>query len=87
MTNGAADDLQKARQLVRTLVINYGMSKYNPNYAPVETDGQNIFSEKAASKIDQEVIEIIQEATVKTRLLIETYQEKIRAMAEAVLKK
>lgn len=52
VTNGAADDLSKVRQLARSIIVTYGMNTKYPNYAPVQTDGHNIYSQKTAEQID-----------------------------------
>ena len=38
-SSGAADDLQKVRNLAHAMIVKYGMSDIFPNYAPVETQG------------------------------------------------
>lgn len=53
MSNGAADDLQKVRNLARSIIVTYGMGEKYPNYAPVKTDGHNIFSEETNAEIDR----------------------------------
>jgi hypothetical protein len=44
VSNGAADDLSKVRQIARSIIITYGMNNQYPNYAPVQTDGHNLYS-------------------------------------------
>ena len=44
-SSGAADDLQKVRNLAYAMVVKFGMSSIFPNYAPMETQGENIYSE------------------------------------------
>ena len=63
------------------------MSQIFPNYAPIETDGQNIYSEETATKIDKEIMRIIQECTNETRKTVKLYKDKISALADEVLKK
>ena len=41
------------------MVTRFGMSDSFSNYAPVDTDGHNVYSEETAAKIDKEVIRII----------------------------
>ena len=53
------------------------MSESFPNYAPVESDGQNVYSESTSEKIDKEVIKLISECTERTRVKIKTHQDKI----------
>jgi ATP-dependent Zn protease len=35
----------KVRNLARAMVVRFGMSDAFPNYAPVQSDGQNVYSE------------------------------------------
>lgn len=67
VSSGASDDLQKVRQLSHAILVSYGMSEKNENYAPVHTDGHNIYSEETAALIDKEIIELIRTCTKKTR--------------------
>ncbi len=53
MSNGAADDLSKVRHIARSIVVSYGMNTKYPNFAPIQTDGHNIYSEKTAEEIDE----------------------------------
>lgn len=59
VSSGASDDLQKVRRIARQMVTRFGMSDSFPNYAPVDTEGHNVYSEETAAKIDKEVIKII----------------------------
>lgn len=43
ISNGASDDLQKVRRLAYAIIVSYGMSKKNQNFAPIHTDGHNIY--------------------------------------------
>jgi hypothetical protein len=33
------------RNIARAMIVRYGMSDNFPNYAPVDTDGHNVYSE------------------------------------------
>ena len=59
------------------MVIKFGMSDLFPNYAPMETEGQNIFSEETGGKIDREVTRIIRECTELTEKTVIMYRDKI----------
>lgn len=69
------------------MVTRFGMSDSFPNYAPVDTDGHNVYSEETAAKIDKEVIRIIEQCTKETRKTVKLYKDKIEALANAVLAK
>lgn len=75
------------RNIARSLIVRFGMSELFPNYAPTDNDGQNMYSEETATKIDKEIMRVIEECTVLTRQTVRLYKDKISALAEAVLKK
>ena len=75
----------KVRNLAQSMVLRFGMSELFPNYAPIQTEGQNIYSEKTARKIDEEVKRIIKECTALTVKKVELYKDKIESLAKAVL--
>lgn len=77
VSSGASDDLKKVRNLAKSIILRFGMSESFPNYAPVESDGQNVYSESTSEKIDKEVIKLISECTERTRVKIKTHQDKI----------
>jgi cell division protease FtsH len=77
----------KVRNMVQSMVLRFGMSDLFPNYAPTQTEGQNIYSEETAAKIDEEVKRIIQECTVLTEKKVKLYKDKIEKLAKAVLLK
>lgn len=41
------------------MVVRFGMSEGFPNYAPIDSEGQNIYSEDTSARIDKEIISII----------------------------
>jgi len=86
VTTGAASDLEKASELARKLVKEYGMSK---KLGPVafgeqeelvflgkEIGEQRNYSETVAAKIDEEVAQFIKEAQVKAKKIL-TQRRKI----------
>ena len=90
MTTGAADDIAKATQLVRMMVVEYGMS----DLGPINLDGdhhlfyerQSVSSEMAA-KIDREVQRITDEAYKSALATLGKLRKKLNLLAEALLKK
>lgn len=82
VSSGASDDLQKVRNIARAMVTRFGMSQSFPNYAPAQTDGHNVFSEETSTKIDKEVMKIIESCTVETRKTVRLYRDKIEALAK-----
>jgi len=76
MTTGAANDLEKASQLARKLVKEYGMSSLGPIsfgekeglvFLGKEISEQRNYSEKVAAQIDEEVEEFIKEAEIQAK--------------------
>jgi ATP-dependent Zn protease len=68
-------------------IVSFGMSKKNPNFSPISTDGHNIYSEGTAAEIDKEIIELVDKCTKLTREILKKHEDKIKGLAEAVLKK
>ena len=56
------------------MVTKFGMSKEFPNYAPVDTQGQNVYSEETSTKIDGEIRKIIAECTELTEKTVKLYR-------------
>ncbi|PIR93120.1 cell division protein FtsH [Candidatus Falkowbacteria bacterium CG10_big_fil_rev_8_21_14_0_10_43_10] len=96
ITTGATSDLRTATNLARRMITDYGMSK---NLGPRtfgnreelvflgrELHEQRDYSEKIAEKIDQEVMDYINEAGVKARELINGNKEKLDKIVELLLK-
>lgn len=79
VTTGAGNDLQKANQLAREMVIEQGMGKKLRNQVFHEDEGGMMmdrmmhsrpYSEKKAEEIDQEVMDLITEATTRCEKII-----------------
>ncbi len=96
MTTGAANDFQRATDLARRMVTQWGMSEaLGPMvYGEEESEiflGRSItthrnVSEATMQKVDAEVRRIIDEQYARARKLIEDNRDKIEAMAAALLK-
>ena len=97
MTTGASNDFERATQLARDMVSKYGMSEtlgvmvYSE---PESKDGflgrfggsKNNVSEATMQKVDAEIRRILDEQYALARKIIEENQDKMHAMAEALLK-
>ena len=96
-TTGSGDDIEKASNLARKMVCNYGMSK---NLGPLtfgkkeeqiflgrEIAQHRDFSELTAQKIDEEVRDVVTGAYEKTLQLIRDNLEIHDRMAKALLEK
>ena len=96
VTTGAANDLQRATDLARQMVLKFGMSnKLGPVvfggkeelvFLGREIHEQKNYSEKVAAVIDEEVTSIIKEAEEKAEVVLKKYQQELNAIAERLVK-
>jgi cell division protease FtsH len=95
MTTGASNDFERATEMARRMVTQWGMSDalgpmvYGENEGEVflgrsVTTHKNV-SEVTMQKVDQEIRRIIDEQYALARRLIEQNRDKIEAMAKALL--
>ncbi len=95
MTTGASNDFERATQIARDMVMRYGMTEALGPMVYAENEGEvflgrsvtkttNI-SEETMQKVDAEVRRIIDEQYSLARGLIEDNQDKMHAMAKALL--
>ncbi len=97
MTTGAGDDIEKATELARKMVCEWGMSKeLGPmTFGRREEQvflGRDIalhkdYSEHTAIEIDREVRRIIDEAYQKARTMLSNHIQLLHAVAERLLEK
>jgi len=94
ITTGAANDLQKASQLARKLVTEYGMSSLGP--ITFKEDEEMIFfegsfgrpySEKTAAKIDKEVEKIIKESEKRAEEILKSKKSLLEKVAKTLIEK
>lgn len=91
ITTGAADDIEKASMVARTMVIDYGMS----GLGPISFDKENSrgygegypISEAMQAKIDAEVAKIIDEAHKEATSILTKNKKKLELVANALLAK
>ena len=98
ISTGAQNDIQRASQLVRSMITQYGMS---PTLGPVaygesrdhqvflgrDINNQRNYSENVASDIDKEVRKYIEEAYEACRVLLTENIDKLHVIAEALIEK
>jgi cell division protease FtsH len=95
MTTGASNDFERATEMARRMVTQWGMSDalgpmvYGENEGEVFlgrsiTTHKNV-SEVTLQKVDQEIRRIIDEQYALARRLIEENSDKVEAMAKALL--
>ncbi|QJC56838.1 ATP-dependent zinc metalloprotease FtsH [Polaromonas vacuolata] len=95
MTTGASNDFERATGLARDMVTRYGMTEALGTMVYAENEGEvflgrsvtktNNMSEATLQKVDAEVRRIIDQQYAVARTLIEDNQEKVHAMAKALL--
>jgi len=95
ITTGAANDLKKASQLARKLVKEYGMSSLGP-ISFAENDNSSFwvninetknYSEKVASKIDEEVGKFIKQAEKRTNRILISKKQFLEKIAKTLIEK
>jgi cell division protease FtsH len=96
VTTGAGDDLRKATQIARDMVIEQGMSKNLRDIVFHEDQGGMMFdrmvherpySEDTAKLIDQEVEGLLREAAQRAEVIIRANPEPLKKLADVLLKK
>ena len=95
MTTGASNDFERATQIARDMVMRYGMTESLGPMVYAENEGEVFLgrsitkttnmSESTMQKVDAEVRRIIDEQYGQARKLIEQNQDKMHAMAKALL--
>ena len=95
MTTGASNDFERATALARDMVTRYGMTEALGPMVYAENEGEvflgrsvtktNNMSEATLQKVDAEVRRIIDQQYKVARTLIEDNQDKMHAMAKALL--
>ena len=90
VTTGASDDIAKATEVARTMVVEYGMS----DLGPINFDGesrmpyeQNRVSPQMAAKIDFQVKKITDESYKNALDILKKLRAKLDVLADELLKK
>jgi cell division protease FtsH len=95
-TTGAANDFEKATEIARKMVCQWGMSDLGPLTFGERDDliflGRELamhknFSEKTAEMIDEEVKKIVNRNYNRAKEILEKNKDKLIAVAEALLEK
>ena len=91
MTSGAGNDIERATEIARRMVCEFGMSAalgplaYRTPGNPWETDKGAGISEATAQRVDEEIREHVMRGYETARLLIAKNRAAVRAMAEELL--
>jgi len=95
ITTGAANDLERASELARKLVKEYGMSTLGPisfgereraAFLGWETEWRN-YSEKVATKIDREIERFVREAEKKAKGILIKKKKLLEKIAKTLIEK
>jgi len=97
VSTGAQNDLQRATEIARTMVTQFGMSDKlglvslegprTPLFLPVPIQSAKEYSENTASLIDAEVKEILTHAHEKVKEILATHRSALEELAQLLLKK
>jgi cell division protease FtsH len=90
MTSGAGNDIERATEIARKMVCEFGMSQLGPlAYRtpgnPWETDRGVGISEATAQRVDEEVRELVMRGYESARQIIGKNRSAVRKMAEELL--
>jgi cell division protease FtsH len=91
VTSGASNDIERATDIARRMVCEFGMSAtlgplaYHTPGNPWETDKGVGISEATAQQVDREIRELVMKGYEKARELIGGHRAAVRAMAEELL--
>jgi len=95
MTTGASNDFERATEIARRMVTQWGMSDELGTMVYGENEGeiflgrsvttQKNVSESTMQKVDEEIRKIIDQQYAVARKLIEDNRDKVEAMAKALL--
>jgi cell division protease FtsH len=96
MTTGAASDFEKATEIARKMVCQWGMSELGPLSYGERDDliflGRDLamnknFSERTSELIDEEVKKIVNRSFLRSRDLLEANRDKLNRIADLLLEK
>ena len=94
-TSGASNDIEKATDLARRMVCEWGMSKKigpltlgkksDPVFIGMHQGEDNTYSEESAREVDSEIRQFISEAYTKAKKIIVDHIKQLHSMAQALL--
>jgi cell division protease FtsH len=95
ISTGAQNDLERATEIARSMVMDYGMSRLgritfressrSPFLATAGEERVHAFSEETAREIDQEVRRILERALENTRDILKSRREALVALAKELI--
>jgi cell division protease FtsH len=97
VSTGAQNDLQRATEIARTMVTQFGMSEKlglvslegprTPMFLPVPTHAAKEYSDETARLIDEEVKKILSEAHGKVKEILASHRSALEELAKLLLEK
>ncbi len=97
ISTGAQNDLQKATEIARTMVTQFGMSERlglvalegprTAPFLPVPTLAQKEYSDETARMVDEEIKKILNDAHVKVRDILGVHRQALEELAKLLLEK
>ena len=97
ISTGAQNDLQKATEIARTMVTQFGMSERiglvalegprTPLFLPVPSHVPKEYSEATARTVDEEVKKILSETHAKVGALLSAHRQELDELAKLLLEK
>jgi cell division protease FtsH len=98
VSDGAQNDLERATEIARSMVMDYGMSRLGrvtfreTQRTPYLSGGEELSRERAHSEltsreIDEEIRRIIDESLEKVRHILQTRRKALEAIAERLIEK
>lgn len=96
VTTGASNDLQKVTDIARKMVTEWGMSDKlglvaygddTPVFIGRDYENKKVYSEETASKIDDEIRRIVDEAHKRATELLSSHRDILDNMARTLVEK
>jgi cell division protease FtsH len=97
VSTGAQNDLQRATEIARTMITQFGMSETlglaslegprSATFLNVPTHSAKEYSEETARLIDEEMKKILSEAHIRARSILVSQRAALEAVAELLLEK
>ena len=98
VSTGAQNDLERATEIARSMVMDYGMSRlgrvnYRESHSSVFITGapemprERLHSEQTAREIDEEVRRIVDDSLEKVRRILETRRDALLALSARLMEK
>lgn len=85
ITTGAESDLERATELARKMVCNYGMG--NLGFINLVFSSENPLSEDTRREVDLAIRELLKKATEKARAILISHRHQLNMLASALLEK